>query len=186
MLDMFTGLEQERRDGFAHDNDIGKEEWLTPPHILNALGPFDLDPCSPPDERRPWPTAAKHLTVYDNGLTQPWAGRVWCNPPYGRECGNFLARMADHGNGIALTFARTDTKMFQEQVFPHATAMLFLKGRLQFCDFKGKPSQNSAGAPSVLIAYGRSNHETLKNCGIAGYFVSLLQLDIFQDSKETA
>lgn len=24
------------------------DEWLTPPEIVRALGPFDLDPCSPP------------------------------------------------------------------------------------------------------------------------------------------
>ena len=172
-LDIFSGRAHERRDGFTHDNDIGKEEWLTTPHILAALGAFDLDPCSPPEERRPWGTAKRHLTVFDNGLAQPWEGRVWCNPPYGRECVKFLARMADHANGIALTFARTETKMFQEHVFPYADAMLFLKGRLQFCDFKGKPSQNSAGAPSVLIAYGQENHTALQSCGLPGYLVSL-------------
>lgn len=171
--DLFTGEAQRVRDGFTHDNEIGKEEWLTPPHILQALGSFDLDPCSPPPERRPWPTADQHFTVYENGLVQRWTGRVWCNPPYGRECIKFLARMAEHGNGIALTFARTETRMFQEHVFGKASALFFLKGRLQFCDYKGKPSENSAGAPSVLIAYGESNAGALAECGLEGFFVDL-------------
>jgi hypothetical protein len=81
------------------------DEWLTPPEILQALGPFDLDPCAP--IKRPWPMAAEHYTVEDNGLAQPWVGRVWCNPPYGLETARWLNRMAQHGNGIALIFART-------------------------------------------------------------------------------
>lgn len=175
--DLFNGEVRERRDGFTHDNEIGKEEWLTPPHIILALGSFDLDPCSPPPERRPWPTANRHYTVHDNGLLQPWEGRVWCNPPYGRECIKFLARMAEHEHGTALVFARTETRMFQEWVFPKASALLFLAGRLQFCDYKGKPSDNSAGAPSVLIAYGDEDADLLWEAKatkkLKGYFVRL-------------
>lgn len=40
------------------------EEWLTPPHIIKSLGPFDLDPCSP--VVRPWDTATKHLSKEDD------------------------------------------------------------------------------------------------------------------------
>jgi len=47
-----------------------KDEWLTPPPIIEALGPFDLDPCAP--VVRPWPTAAAHLTIEDDGLTADW------------------------------------------------------------------------------------------------------------------
>lgn len=80
-----------------------KDEWLTPRHVLEALGHFDLDPCSP--VTRPWDTAAKHYTVMDNGLTQPWDGRVWCNPPYGMKAAQWLERCADHGNAVALMVA---------------------------------------------------------------------------------
>ena len=38
-----------------------KDEWLTPPGILNRLGEFDLDPCTPID--RPWDTAKLHYNV---------------------------------------------------------------------------------------------------------------------------
>ena len=38
-----------------------KDEWLTPPEIINSLGTFDLDPCSPIN--RPWKTAKKHYTI---------------------------------------------------------------------------------------------------------------------------
>jgi hypothetical protein len=81
--------------------------WLTPPEILDALG--DLDPCAAP-EPRPWSTARLHYwTPRHNGLLEPWRGRVWLNPPYSREAVRWLRRMAAHGDGIALTFARTET-----------------------------------------------------------------------------
>lgn len=38
--------------GSHHSHKMGKDEWLTPPQIIKALGGFDLDPCSPIN--RPW------------------------------------------------------------------------------------------------------------------------------------
>lgn len=146
-----------------------KDEWLTPPNILRALGPFDLDPCAPVN--RPWEMAAQHYTMLDDGLNKPWHGRVWCNPPYGRETGAWLARLADHGNGIALIFARTETEMFFEQVWNKATGILFLQGRLHFHHVDGTRAPANAGAPSCLVAYGMDNVRSLMTSGIAGRFV---------------
>jgi hypothetical protein len=81
-------------------------------------------------------------------------------------------RLADHGNGIALIFARTETEMFHRLVWRMATALLFLEGRLHFRRLDGTRAPFNAGAPSVLVAYGESNAEILKNCGIDGAFVS--------------
>lgn len=142
-----------------------------PPYVLAALGVFDLDPCAAPSPR-PWPTAREHYELPTNGLEKPWQGRVWCNPPYGAEASRWLARLAEHGNGIALVFARTETAMFFEQVWPKAHGVRFLKGRIAFCDRQGKPAQ-SAGAPSCLIAYGQNNAEALAMCELPGHFVSL-------------
>jgi hypothetical protein len=50
--------------------------WLTPPSILAALGPFDLDPCAAP-EPRPWPTAAVHWTREDNPPEQETRLQAW-------------------------------------------------------------------------------------------------------------
>ena len=113
------------------------DTWLTPPYILKALGEFDLDPCAAP-EPRPWPTASRHITLPTNGLQIEWHGRVWLNPPYGRATGTWLEKLANHGNGIALIFARTDTDMFFEQVWKRADAVAFLRGRLTFCDAAGR------------------------------------------------
>lgn len=148
---------------------MGKDEWLTPPAILEALGPFDLDPCAP--VVRPWPTAAQHLTVEDDGLTKPWAGFVWCNPPYGAETGRWLQRLADHGNGIALIFARTETAMFVNQVWRRADALLFIHGRLHFHHVDGTRAKANSGAPSVLVGYGAAAVDRLARSGIEGSLV---------------
>jgi hypothetical protein len=57
----------------------GKDEWLTPPPLIQALGEFDLDPCAP--IKRPWDMAKNHYTIEDDGLEKDWFGRVWLNPP---------------------------------------------------------------------------------------------------------
>lgn len=156
-----------------------KDEWLTPRHVLAALAPFDLDPCAP--EVRPWPMAAKHFTRADDGLAQPWPADafVWCNPPYGRETAKWFRRMREHNNGIALTFARTETKMFFENVWGGGDAILFLQGRLIFLDTEGKPKLDKhgrpqgAGAPSVLIGYGATAARRLAQCNLPGKFIQL-------------
>lgn len=157
--------------GGHHSAKMQKDEWLTPPAILRALGPFDLDPCSP--VTRPWDTAARHFTIHDNGLSQEWSGRVWCNPPYGLEADRWLERLAAHGNGIALIFARTETVMFFRRVWNVATAVLFIEGRLFFHHVSGQRAKANAGAPSVLIAYGDDNAARLEESGIAGKFIRL-------------
>lgn len=150
-----------------------KDGWLTPPHILLALGSFDLDVCAPVN--RPWEMAKKHYTIEDDGLKKPWAGRVWCNPPYGMIAAKWLERMVDHGNGVALIFARTETEMFFNWVWDKADAVLFLRGRLHFHHANGTRAAANAGAPSVLIAYGKQNVTALENSGITGKIVHLKQ-----------
>jgi hypothetical protein len=149
----------------------GTDVWLTPPDLLAQLGPFDLDPCAAP-EPRPWPTAAEHYTAEVDGLRQSWRGRCWVNPPYS-DYEPWLSRLADHGHGTALIFARTETAAFHRQVWDRATALLFLKGRITFHRHNGKPGQGSAGAPSVLVAYGTHDAERLATCGIDGAYVML-------------
>jgi hypothetical protein len=153
-----------------HKNKAGKDEWLTPPYIVKALGEFDLDPCSP--ITRPWETAKNHFTELDNGLLLPWSGRIWCNPPYGTQTEFWLYKCAMHGNAIALTFARTETRMFFRCVWDKAVAILFIKGRLRFHHVTGEQG-NSAGAPSVLIAYDDANAVALRDSGIKGKFILL-------------
>lgn len=149
---------------------MGTDIWLTPRPILDALGPFDLDPCSAPDPSV-WPTAARHYTLPVDGLTQPWCGRVWLNPPYGQQAWQWLAKLAAHGDGVALVFARTETAGFVREVWEKADGVLFLHGRLYFHRPDGARAAANSGAPSCLIAYGRANVESLAASGLDGSLV---------------
>jgi DNA N-6-adenine-methyltransferase Dam len=142
--------------GFGHDrrSKTTSDEWYTPPAVFDALGlTFDLDPAAPPGGV-PWVPASRHFTKDEDGLSQRWSGRVWLNPPYGRQTGRWLARLAEHGDGLALVFARTDTVWFQ-RITPVATALCFVGGRLRFHRPDGTAAL-TARAPSLLVAFGVS------------------------------
>lgn len=161
-----------RRSLGSHQSSrMQSDVWLTPPHILRALGTFDLDPCAP--AIRPWDMAREHICLPDNGLMKPWHGRVWLNPPFGDNAGGWLHRLADHGNGIALVHARTETEWFFRSIWRRARGILFIEGRLTYCRPNGQPAGANSGAPSVLVAYGDDNAECLRTCGIAGQFIEL-------------
>ena len=133
---------------------IGKHEkpnkgetdiWLTPLDLIRPLGVFDLDPCGESFHK-----TAK--TIYtEGGLSKDWFGRVWLNPPYS-EVEKWLDRLVEHGNGIALVFARMDVKWAQK-ILPQATSVFFPKGRLYFLTKELKIKGN-AGAPSMFISFG--------------------------------
>lgn len=162
------------KPGHPYNNRVaqGKDEWLTPPYILADLGPFDLDPCAPLNA--PWPTAAYHYTIADDGLKNKWFGRVWLNPPYGRATGVWLDRMVEHGKGTALIFARTDSAFFFRTVWERATALLFLRSHLHFHHVTGERAAHNSGAPSVLVAYGMSDADVLAESDLGGKFVPLV------------
>jgi hypothetical protein len=145
--------------------------WLTPKYIVEALGEFDLDPAGAPGHE-----LAKRTYLLENGddgLRDPWEGRVWLNPPYGPAAAPFQRRMVEHNHGTMLLFARTETKIFFETVWEKASAVLFLKGRLSFLDSSGTVAKANAGAPSCLVAYGNEDAVRLAASELAGHFVSL-------------
>lgn len=146
--------------------------WLTPPEILEELGPFDLDPCAAPSPR-PWPSASRHIELPEDGLAADWEGRVWLNPPYSFAAWTWLAKLAEHGDGIALIFARTETAGFVREVWGKATAVLFLHGRLHFHHADGTRAAANSGAPSVLVAYGPAAALRLATADLDGTFVML-------------
>ena len=152
------------------------DDWLTPPPLIKALGPFDLDPCA--SVNQPWRTATRQFTIGDDGLAQPWHGFVWLNPPYGRSTWPWVERLAEHGNGIALVFARTETHGFVKHIWGDADALLFLAGRLHFHHpATGERAKGNSGAPSVLVGYGdlavrRLGASRLGGAMVAGWIVS--------------
>lgn len=159
-----TGIGGHTSPGRGRTND-----WLTPPDLIRALESFDLDPACP--NGMPWRTAGTMFTPDDDGLSTAWFGRVWLNPPYGPETFQWLELLAEHGNGIALTFARTETQGFFEKVWRRASGVFFLRGRLHFHRLDGSRATGNSGGPSVLVAYGEANARILETCKLRGAFV---------------
>ncbi len=165
--------------GHTRPNGGATDTWLTPKEIVRTLGPFDLDPCAAP-EPRPWFTAIRHIALPSDGLMCDWRKdeRVWLNPPYGAQTGKWLKRLVAHGKGTALVFARTETAMWHKYVWPEATGILFLEGRLHFHYPTGARARANAGGPSALIAYGeydaaRLAAASVEGVEINGHFVDL-------------
>ncbi|MDH1791514.1 phage N-6-adenine-methyltransferase [Stenotrophomonas sp. GD03819] len=138
--------------------------WLTPRNIIEQLGPFDLDPCTP-EQGMPWATATVMLKPSDDGLTTAWPQQsfVWMNPPYGRGQDLWMKKMAEHGNGLALVLARMEVQWMHEFILEHPSvhSILLPKGRLRYCKPDGVQG-DPATAGSLLIAYGERADKQLR------------------------
>ena len=127
------------------------DEWYTPKEIIKrvlwVLGEIDLDPCSN-SKTEPYVPAKIYYTAEDDGLSKRWSGRVYMNPPYGREIADWITHfISEYERGeiseaIVLVPSRTDTAWFRKlRNFPRC----FIWGRLSFSD-------NGAGAPFPSMA----------------------------------
>jgi hypothetical protein len=156
----------------SHQRSVGKsQEHFTPKWIIDALGPFGLDPCA--GEDRPWDCAAVNICLPACGLAEPWPKdvSVWLNPPFDRyEVGSWLDKLAGHGNGIALLHARTEAEWFRP-CWMHASALLFMDRRITFCRADGSAHPANSGAPPVLVAFGLKAYNRLLHSLIRGAFV---------------
>ena len=131
-------------------------DWYTPPEIVEAVrelfGIIDLDPCSNSHEAPNVP-ALVHFTREDDGLSRPWFGRVYLNPPYGKGIGPWIEKVREeHEAGrvtaaVVLVKAATDTRWFRllSERFPRCE----VAGRLKFSGCKAP-----APFPSVLFYLG--------------------------------
>jgi DNA N-6-adenine-methyltransferase (Dam) len=133
-------------------------EYLTPGHIIDRAlkffdGRIDLDPASNSASLVP------ALSAFDrriDGLKQYWYGRIWLNPPYGRELlPKFITKAIEEykkGNAkeiLILVPARTDTKWHRSlDEFDRC----YLHGRLKF-QIPGQ-KLTSAPFPSALFYLG--------------------------------
>lgn len=148
---------------FARRND----RWLTPLSIVESVGPFDLDPCAAPGH----PTASELWTPEEvgDGLAMPWHGRVWLNPPYGRTMSEWVRRLVEHGSGVALIPVATGTKLWQDIVFPNATAILFYRHRVSFLRRDGENADDMVSPQaSALIAFTDADASALVTSRLPG------------------
>jgi DNA N-6-adenine-methyltransferase (Dam) len=153
----------------SHQATVGKSQvHITPRWIIERLGPFDLDPCAA--DPRPWDCATENWT--QDGLSRPWRGRTWLNPPFDRyQVGEWVKRLANHGQGTALLHARTEAGWF-EPIWRSASGILFMADRIKFCRTDGSEQPANSGAPAVLVAFGQQDLMALCDSGIGGALVT--------------
>lgn len=159
--------------GFTHESRKAKSvEWYTPPWVFDRLGiTFDLDPSSPHDMVLDYIPATDRYTVFDDGLSKPWHGRVWLNPPYSKWTQQWMRRMSAHADGIALVFSRTDAAWFQEAIAT-ADAVLFIAGRIDFVPgHENKHKKSRSGAASVFFAWGKESVIALQRLSDRGFLM---------------
>lgn len=147
----------DRRPHVTHNS--GNNEWYTPPEYIAAartvMGGIDLDPASSPKANE-IVQAPMFFTMEDDGLTRPWTGRVWLNPPYS---GDLVARFVekvvnsirsgDVEQAVVLVNNATETGWFQ-LLAEHATSVAFPKGRIRYLDSDGRPRQSPLQGQAFL------------------------------------
>lgn len=124
--------------------------WSTPQDFFNKLNEefdFTIDVCALPENAK----CKRYFTPEDDALKQKWTGTCFCNPPYGREIGQWVekaSKSADEGATVVMLLpARTDTKWFHNYVYGKAE-IRFVAGRLKFGG-----SKNSATFPSMVVIF---------------------------------
>ena len=135
------------------------DDSYTPKWIFDTLGlTFDLDVACPPEGPINVP-AARWYTAADDGLAQPWTGRVWMNPPYSKPT-PWVSRWLEHGNGCALV--PSSKSKWWLSLWESDAAAVYL-GQVTFLRPNAKPYD--IGWPIYLWAVGDENIQALKKLG---------------------
>lgn len=105
---------------------VDRNSWCSPQEIADCIAAFwgapDLDPCS---NDRSIIHALTRYCLPDDGLTLPWHGRVYCNPPYS-DPGPWVQRCLRHAQqttiglpneSIACIIADPSTKWWQSAIW---------------------------------------------------------------------
>ena len=128
------------------------KEWATPQSLFDELaaayGGFSLDPCATAANAK----CSCFFTREQDGLSRAWSGKVFMNPPYGREIGRWMRKAFEESlKGafvVCLVPARTDTRWWQD--YAKRGHVYFLRGRLRFGN-----ARNAAPFPSAIVTFGR-------------------------------
>lgn len=138
------------------------DEFYTPRWVYEPIGPFDLDPCAGPESE----IASVNYRLEEgmDGLTLPWQGLVWCNPPYSGKP-SWINRMKEHGNGILLLPDSTFTPWFID-LAKHCQGFFLMGKKIRFI---GTRNGNFRG--SALFPFGPEAFNRLAQADLPGCFV---------------
>lgn len=125
---------------------VTSDDCYTPRWVFDAMGlRFDLDVAAPPGG--PWHVPCeRYYTAEDDGLTQPWEGLVWCNPPYS-AMGAWITRYRAHDRIALMGFVQSETRWVPE-AFAAADAVAFVS-----CDFARPDGGKYRWRHQVFVAF---------------------------------
>jgi hypothetical protein len=145
-------------------SDTRSSEWYTPPAIFESMPDveFDMDVASPGAVVVPWIPARRHLTQEDDGLSAPWEGLCFMNPPFGVRYGvrDWITRFLRHGDGVALLPSNSYTRWWHD-ICDGSDATLFIKGYVTFVSPRG-PLTTRASFGSSMFAIGERGVAALR------------------------
>ena len=151
-------------------------EWYTPPEIIDlarrVLGGIDLDPASCPEANR-WIGATQFYTKADDGLSLPWHGRVWLNPPYGTGRDGKIGNRSSQGVWAEKAIAefrsgRVAAALILTKAVPgydwwdrlfQAIPVCITRGRLSFIPGEGYPTGDGRSKAASSIWYLGYKHD---------------------------
>ena len=149
------------------------DDWYTPPEILDrcrrVCDGFDLDPATHVYAQREV-RAAHFYTKDDNGLVQPWFGRVWCNPPFSRwpEFAPKITSEWKRGEITDLFVLMPTRALGTQQVFgviSSCNALFTSYGRISFW---GPLGEGSATDGQVICYFGKKAAQFATNMSDLG------------------
>jgi site-specific DNA-methyltransferase (adenine-specific) len=130
----------------------GNTDWETPPELFKRFDEkyhFNIDVCATALNTK----CRRYFTPEQDGLTQPWLGTCWMNPPYGRGIEPWIKKAYESAEAgatvVAILPARTDTAWFHQYIYGKAE-IEFLKGRVRFI-MGGKTGP--APFPSMIVVW---------------------------------
>lgn len=151
-----------------------KESWKdtygTPARYVfigdSAMGGIDLDPATNVTAQGKIVKAKKFYTIDDNGLEQPWAGRVWLNPPFSnpKVWAEKLLNELDEGNVTAATMLINTDNSTQcwRMLAMEAKWVAFPPERISF--WLDEPSNERRGNEycQTMFFFGEINEEAIE------------------------
>jgi len=148
----------------AADVALTSDEWYTPRWIFDAAGlVFDMDVCAPvAPEFRTCP-ARQYLTVVEDGLTTPWRGLTWCNPPFSNPA-PWVHRWTQFAGGLLLVPASNSHWRGEVMRSCWGMTLLSVNANERRGGGFGRPDGSQANYPTALIlaARGQAAYEALE------------------------
>lgn len=135
--------------------------WYTPPKYIalarEVLGAIDLDPASC-SAAQAVVQAERYYTEHEDGLIQPWFGRMWINPPYSAPTPWVRRAVSEYQAGnvsaaLILTNSYTETGWWQD--LAAVATVLFFRGRLNFWHPDKVATQNRTGQTLAYLGSDR-------------------------------